>query len=185
MIKGTMQWGAVLTALTMAATAIAFMVRLQANEEHLQADIVRLHSKVEHLQTDAANQIASHAALESRLTAIETKIEKGTLAEPPPLENPCQSAKISSLPTAANQGVPANTYLSWTPAHCKMVVQGYRNEALMNEFQKVPQASGAVTLGEAVTSSKGVMNLGMTELKILVPGSRLAAQEGVWVNVTP
>ncbi len=140
MIKGPIQWGAVLTAVVMAVGVIKFMVRLDSNVEHLQAD--------------AANHIAAHATLESRLAGVEAKIEKGTLAEPPPLENPCQSAQISSLPTAANQGVPENTYISWTPAHCKMVIQGYRNEALMNDFQKVPQPSGAVTLGEAITCSK-------------------------------
>lgn len=106
---------------------------------------------------------------------------EGTPPPPPPLPKDCFSAKIIGLPertTAANTTTP----VVWTPAHCKMVVQIYQAGALVNEFEKVPQLSGVVTLGEAVTATDGTIHGGMIELKIWVPGNHQPA-DAVWVKV--
>ena len=164
MMKKTIEWGAILAAIGMAVAVIVFVVRLKADVEYLAKD---------------------HSAQGKRLAAIETKIKE--LSERKPVtpitpEEACESANIVALP-ARTGPVHPTTRISWTPAHCKMVVQGYRDEELVNEFQKIPQESGAVTVGQAITRPDGTMNLGMTELKIWVPGSSTPAHEGVWVNV--
>jgi len=173
MMKKTIGWGAFLTAIGMVVAVIVFIVRLQADLEYLVKD----HSAQE----------KRLAAQEDRLAAIETKIKELSERDPAtPIthspEEACESAKIVALPTRTVPVHPT-TRISWTPAHCKMVVQGYQDEMLVNEFQKIPKESGAVTVGQAITRPDGTMNLGMTELKIWVPGSPTPAHEGVWVNV--
>ena len=172
-MKKSIEWGAILTAIGMAVAVIVFIVRLKA--------------EVEYLIEDHSAQEARLTKMNDKLTAMEVKIKELSKGDPLPPINPspeeaCQSAKIVDLPTKIGS-VCSTTPICWTPAHCKMVVQGYRDQALVNEFQKIPQESGAVTVGQAITRSDGTMNLGMTELKIWVPGSHTPAHEGVWVPV--
>lgn len=164
--------GALFTVVGMIVSAIVYIVTLKADLTHHLNE----HPKFE-------NQISE---LRQRLTTMEKRrkdvlVTSSVAPVPDSSVTPCLKAKIVGLPeriTAMDRTTPVD----WIPAHCKMIIQSYKNGSLINEFEKIPIQSGKVTLGEVVTDKDKKIRLGMIELKIVVPGETEAAHR-VWVEV--